>query len=128
MASITKTIPARGGAAKAWEKISDIGAVDKLVSLITSCALDGDTRLCTLPDGQAIKERIISVDHDARRVVYTVTDGPLPLEFHCAAVQVTEADSGAEVTWTVDVKPDEIAGPLSDMMDGAAQSMSEALA
>lgn len=128
MASITKIIPAQAGAAAAWQKISDVGAVDKLVAMITTCALDGDTRTCTLGDGQAIKERVISVDEALQRVVYTITEGPMPMEFHCASVQVVEQADRTEVVWTVDVKPDEIAAPMAEMMDGAAQSMSEALA
>ncbi len=127
MATITKTIPAKSGAVAAWQKISDIGAVDKLVDMIAACSLEGDTRVCTLPDGQEIKERIITVDEAAKRVVYTVTDGPLPLEFHCASVQVTGATGQAQVVWTVDVKPDEIAAPLGEMMDAAAQSMAKIL-
>lgn len=127
MASITKTIPARAGGATAWKKISDIGAVDKLVEMIATCSLDGDVRTCTLADGMAIKEQIISVDEAAKRIVYTVVDGPLPLEFHCASVQVIEADGQANVVWTVDVKPDEIAVPLAEMMEGAAQSMASTL-
>lgn len=127
MASITKTIPAAAGSKVAWKKISDIGAVDKLVEMIASCSLDGDVRTCTLPDGQAIKERVITVDEDVKRVVYTVTEGPLPMEFHCASVQVVEEDNQTNVVWIVDVKPDELAAPLSEMMDGAAQSMAAIL-
>jgi Polyketide cyclase / dehydrase and lipid transport len=127
MASITKTIPAAAGSKVAWQKISDIGAVDKLVDMIASCSLDGDMRTCTLPDGQAIKERVITVDEAAKRVVYSVTEGPLPMEFHCASVQVTEENTQTIVVWTVDVKPDEMAAPLSEMMDGAAQSMAAIL-
>lgn len=127
MAGITKTIPAAAGSKVAWKKISDIGAVDKLVDMIASCSLDGDVRTCTLPDGQTIKERVITVDEDVKRVVYTVTEGPLPMEFHCASVQVVEEDNQTNVVWIVDVKPDELAAPLSEMMDGAAQSMAAIL-
>lgn len=95
--------------------------------MIASCSLDGDVRTCTLPDGVAIKERVITVDEDAKRVVYTVTEGPLPMEFHCASVQVVEKNNQTNVVWIVDVKPDEMAAPLSEMMDSAAQSMAAIL-
>lgn len=127
MVSIVKTIPVGSSAAQAWQKISDVGAVDKLVDMIATCSIDGDIRTCTLPDGAAIKEQIITIDEDAKRVVYAIKEGPLPLEFHCASVQVVENAKGTNVVWTVDVKPDAIAEPLSGMMDGAAQSMSAAL-
>ena len=128
MANITKTIPVGVSAEQAWAKISEVGAVDKLIDLIATCSVEGDIRLCTLADGQEIKERIISVDDIAKRLVYTVTDGPIPLDFHCSSVQVLEEATKTSVVWTVDVKPDEVAVPLSSMMDSAAHSMSEALA
>lgn len=128
MASIVKTIPATAGADAAWQKISDVGAVDQLVDMIQSCSLDGDTRTCGFPDGQMVKERIISVDQDNKRIAYSVTDGPMPVEFHLAGVQVVEQGESASVVWTVDIKPDELATPMSELMDVAAQSMAAALA
>jgi len=128
MASITKHIPAAAGAQKAWQMVSDIGGVDKLVGMISTCSLDGDKRYCTFADGNGVTEQIIGVDETEKRVVYTVTEGPMPIEFHCSTVQVKDAADGAEVVWSVDIKPDALAQPMSDLMDAAAQSMAERLA
>ncbi|MFY0681039.1 MAG: SRPBCC family protein [Thalassovita sp.] len=128
MATISKTIPAASGVQNAWKMVSNIGAVDKLVDMIQSCELHDDLRICTLEDGQSIKEKIITVDADAKRLVYTITEGPMPIEFHCASVVVSATEHAAELTWTVDVKPDALAAPLSDMMDAVAASMAQRLA
>lgn len=127
MASIIKTINTRASADTAWGMIGDVGAVPALVSLISECRIDGDRRHCIMADGSQLTERVVTIDDAHRRLVYTVTDGPMPLEFHVAAVTVEPASNGATVTWRVDVLPDALAEPFAPMMEMVAQSMAENL-
>ncbi|MEE2810977.1 MAG: SRPBCC family protein [Pseudomonadota bacterium] len=128
MTSIIKRFDVGADAAKAWGMISDTGGVTRLTNLITECRLDGDQRHCTMADGSHVTEDIISVDRENMRLVYTVTDGPMPLDFHCSTVQVLERGDAASVIWTVDIKPDALAEHMAPMMDMVAANMRDALA
>ncbi len=125
MASIIKTINTRTSAEAAWAMIGDVGAVPALVSMITECQLVGNTRYCTMADGSKLAERVVTVDPDRKRLVYTVTEGPMPLEFHAATVSVEQTEDGARITWSVDILPDALAEPFAPMMDVIAQNMAE---
>ena len=128
MASIVKEIEVMASAEKAWSKVSDAGGVDKLVGMITACRLEGDTRYCTMADGSKVIERVIAIDETNQRLAYTITDGPIPLEYHSASMQVRDSDHGARLIWTWDFKPDHLSGAIEPLMDAAAESMKSALA
>lgn len=128
MASIVKEIDVAASADQAWMKVADAGGVDKLVGMITACRLDGDIRYCTMADGSKVVERVIAIDHRNRRLAYTITEGPIPLEYHSASMQVKDGGSGALLIWTWDFKPDELSGAVGPLMEAAADSMKAALA
>jgi hypothetical protein len=127
MASILKEIAVNASAAAAWSKVADAGGVDKLVSMISACRLEGDKRYCTMVDGSEIVEQVIAVDHANRRLSYTITEGPLPFEFHCGSMQVHEAGSGARLVWTFDFKPDALADFVRPILDQASESITVSL-
>jgi hypothetical protein len=59
-----------------------------------------------MPDGAEVRELIVAVDHDARRMAYTVTGGQrLPLTYHHAAFQVFEEGEASRLVWLTDVLP-----------------------
>ncbi len=107
-----------------WSRVADAGRVSELLDVVAESSLDGDIRSCTLADGRPLIERIITVDHDNRRVAYTVLEG-MPVEHHAASMQVLAAGDGrATLRWITDVAPDEVAerlGPLFQAeMEGLA--------
>ena len=61
----------------------------------------------TMPDGSRIRELIISVDDDDRRLVYAVVEGQkLPLTYHQASFQVfDEGPQRSRLVWLTDVLP-----------------------
>lgn len=128
MASIIMHIDVGTDVDAAWKKVSDVGGVTNLVSLISECRLDGDTRYCTMADGSKLTEQILSIDPTHRRLAYRITEGPMPIEFHCSTMQVFENGSGARIVWSVDIKPDELAPHLEPMMDSVAESIKATLA
>jgi hypothetical protein len=71
------------------------------------------------PDG-------VAVDDEHRRVAYTITDSPFPIEAHAASMQVFDAGGGRSTfRWITDVKPDALAEGLSPMLAGAVAGMEE---
>jgi hypothetical protein len=95
-------------AARVWDAIADVGAVHErlLPGRVAAAEIDGDIRVLTMPDGARIRELIIAIDHELRRLAYSVVEGQaLPLTYHHAAFQVIEVEGRTRVVWTTDVLP-----------------------
>ncbi|MBB2947683.1 uncharacterized protein YndB with AHSA1/START domain [Actinoplanes lutulentus] len=94
---------------RVWEAVADVGAVHQrlLPGRVTNAVIEGDNRILTMPDGHQVRELIVAVDHDIRRMAYTVVEGQrMPLTYHHAAFQVFEKDdSRSRLVWTTDVLP-----------------------
>lgn len=110
-----------------WQRVSDVGGISGLLNVISHSELNGDQRSCTLADGAALTETIVAVDNVQRRVAYTITDSPFPLEYHAASMQVTDAGSGrSNFTWITDLKPDTLEEPFTQLMDGEMEQLKTA--
>lgn len=56
-----------------------------------------------MANGAKLKERILEVDHDARRFRYAVDEHPLPAQDVVATITVAEAPNGqTTVSWGAD--------------------------
>lgn len=128
MASIVKQIDVNADAGRAWARIADAGSVDQLVSMITACRLEGDTRYCTMADGSELVEQVVTVDDDNMRLAYRISGGAIPFEFHAGSMQVHANGMGSRLVWTFDFKPDALSAAIAPMLDAAAESIKSALA
>lgn len=128
MATIRKTIEVAAKPEKVWENLSKVGEISKLIGFVSDSVLVGDTRVCRLAQGGELKEKIVTVDADARRVVYAITESPLNMEFHAASMEVAASSAGATMTWTVDLLPAEAAEQMEPMLAAAAEDMKSTLA
>src|SRR5688500_3346248 len=82
-------------AAQVWAAVRDVGAVDRRLArgFVTAAALAADVRTVTFANGQTVKERIVSVDDDLRRLAYGAVESRAT--FHAASLQVVEDGAGA---------------------------------
>lgn len=66
--------------------------------------------------------RLVTLDDEHWRLVYSVVEGSLALRHHQASVEVMDADGGGtRFVWTTDVLPDDAAPTIEAMMaQGAA--------
>jgi Polyketide cyclase / dehydrase and lipid transport len=101
--------------AEAWRALRQFGAADRLFApVITQCALEGDVRTVTFANGAIVRERLVTCDEDARRLVYGVTGGSF--EFHSASLHLEPVtETRCRVIWITDFLPEtrgEIVGPL----------------
>ena len=109
-----------------WDKVSDVGGVSGLLNVITHSEVTGDTRTCEMADGGKLTEKILGVDNEHKRVAYTITDSPFPIQFHAASMEVLDAGNGqSKLRWVTDVKPDALADALGPMFDGEMDSLSK---
>src|SRR5688572_3040305 len=125
MASILKDIQVGTTAQNAWDALRDYGAVHERVApgFVTDARLDGDDRIVTFVNGAVARERLVTVDEERRRLVYTVVDGPLGATHHQASVEVLDAAgrvTGCHVAWTTDVLPEHLAPVIDGMMEQGA--------
>jgi carbon monoxide dehydrogenase subunit G len=122
VASIRKEFTTEVPAAEVWDAIRDFGAVHTRLApdLIADCRLDGpEARIVTFMGGMVLRETLVDLDDEARRLVYSA-DGGLTTH-HNAVVQVFEEGEGrTRVVWIADLLPHDLAPEVSGLMDMVA--------
>jgi hypothetical protein len=131
MASIRKNIRVGASSEKAWDALRDFGAVHERVApgFVTDSRVDGQDRIVTFVTGAVARERLVSLDDDRRRLVYSVTEGPLGLVHHQSSVEVLEGTDGpgCRLIWTTDLLPDDAASVIESMMEQGAATIARTL-
>lgn len=127
MASIRKEIRVAMSAEEAWDAVRDFGNLhERLVpGFATAARLDGNDRVVTFFTGTVVRERLVTLDEERRRLVWSIVDGPY--SHHNGSVEVLEEDGGCRLVWTADVLPDETAERTEAMMERGAQAIRETL-
>jgi Polyketide cyclase / dehydrase and lipid transport len=117
MASIRKEILIDASPEDVWAAVRDWGALhERLVpGFVIDTRLEGEDRMVTFANGTVLRERLIDLDHETRRLVWSIVDGPYT--HHNASAQVFgEGERGARFVWTADLLPNELAGPTDEAM------------
>ena len=129
MGSVHHELRLGASADDVWSAVRDVGAVHKRFAprFVTDCRVDGGSRLVTFADGTTVREAIVSIDDDRRRLAYAVVDSPLGLGHHHASFEVIPDDIGARLIWTADVLPEEAVERVGTFMAEGARAISEAL-
>ncbi len=120
MASIRKEILIDAPPEDVWAALRDFGALhERLVpGFVVDARLDGDTRILTFFNGAVAHERLVDIDDGARRLVYTVVEGPLGSTHHNASAQVfSDGDGRSRFVWITDVLPDDLATRTGELME-----------
>ena len=127
MASIHKERTIEADPEVVWDALRDWGALhERLVpGFVVDAKLDGDDRIVTFFNGLVARERLITIDDEACRLVYAVVEGR-PSHYN-AAVQVFPVGDGSRVVWTIDLLPNDLAPAVGGMMDHAAGFMKKTL-
>jgi hypothetical protein len=114
-----------------WDALRDVGAVHRrlLPGRVLDVEVDGDVRTLTMPDGHLVRELVVAVDDDARRLAYAVVDGSRPpLRHHHASFQVLpDGDGHSRLVWITDVLPSSLAGLLHARTEQGIAEMKQAL-
>ena len=127
MASIRKELVTSARPQSVWEAIRDIGALHtRLVpGFVLDTRLEPGARVVTFANGMVIKEPIVTVDDEARRLVWTAEGGNLT--HYNASVQVFPEATGSRVVWLTDFLPDGAASVVGPMMEQGMAAMKTAL-
>jgi len=128
MGTIRKDIVTRASASRVWDAIRDVGALHtRLVpGFVVDTRLEPGARVVTFANGAVVRETIVSLDDEGRRLVWT-SDGKLTSHYNSAAEVHSEGDGQTRVRWTSDFLPDDARETLEAMMSAGAAAMKRAL-
>jgi carbon monoxide dehydrogenase subunit G len=130
MASIRKEVLIDARPEDVWAALRDFGAVhERLVpGFVVDTRLDGDDRVVTFAGGAVVRERLVDLDDEARRLVWSAVTGPIGLTHHNASAQVfPDADARSRFVWIADVLPHEHAGAVAELMERGIQTVRRTL-
>lgn len=128
MASIRKVITTTAHVDDVWSALRDIGALHtRLVpGFVTDTRLEPGARIVTFGTGMDVREHIVTIDDDERRVVWSATGGAL--SHHNGSAQVVVDASGTtQVVWIADLLPDNAAPAIEAMMEQGIAVMKQTL-
>jgi carbon monoxide dehydrogenase subunit G len=113
-----------------WAALRDVGAAARLFpGVLTDSRATDDGRVVTFAGGAVVREVVVDLDDDRRRLAYTSVEGPLGAAHHHATMQVLPAEKGrSRVIWVTDVLPDALAQPVGALMRQGAEAMTAAMA
>ena len=120
MATIRKEIEIHTRPEDAWAAVRDVGALHtRLVpGFVTDVRLEEGARVVTFGNGVVARELIVTIDDEARRLVWAVVGGRMT--HHNASAQVfAEGEKLSRFVWTADLLPDNVAPAIAAMMEQA---------
>ncbi len=128
MASVHREVVIEVPAEQTWAAMRDLGALHtRLVTgFVTDCTLEGDSRIVTFANGMVVRELIVDVDDNDRRLVWAAVGGTLT--HHNASAQVFADGAGrSRVVWIADLLPHELAPAIAGMMEEGTRAMKKTL-
>jgi hypothetical protein len=128
MASIRKQITTTASANEVWSALRDVGALHtRLVpGFVVDTKLEPGTRIVTFSNGMVIREPIITISDEMKRVVWSAEGGELT-HYNGSAEVLTISDGQTSVIWTADFLPDEAATFIESMMNQGMTAMKTTL-
>ncbi|MGA3223650.1 MAG: SRPBCC family protein [Acidobacteriaceae bacterium] len=118
MASIQKEIATKASVDQVWSALSDIGALHtRLVpGFVVDTHLEPGERIVTFGNGMVIREPIVDIDEEKRRLVWSAIGGSLT-HYNASAQVFADATGQTRVVWIADLLPNEAAGAIASMME-----------
>jgi hypothetical protein len=93
---------------------------------VTDTKLEGAVRIVTFGNGMVVREPIVTVDEQERRLVWSAEGGIT--KHYNASVQVLANDDGSsKVVWIADFLPDSAATTISSAIDTGMAVMKKTL-
>src|SRR5260370_16441612 len=96
-----------------WAAVRDVGAVHQRLApgFVVDARLEGDSRVVTFGNGAVVRELIVDVDDEARRLAYAAVEGRTT--HHNAAMRVFAEDSDrSRLVWITDMLPNDLPSPI----------------
>jgi uncharacterized protein YndB with AHSA1/START domain len=117
MAFIRKEILIDASPEDVWDAVRDWSALhERLVpGFVVDARLDGEDRIVTFGNGMVVREVLVDLDDEARRLAWSIVDGPYT--HHNGVAQVfSEGEDRARFVWSADLLPNELAVSTAEAM------------
>lgn len=128
MASIHTEVLIEAPPDQVWDAVRDVGAVHTRLAqgFVVDTTLNGDSRLVSFANGEAVREQIIDIDDRIRRVAYTVVEWRTT--HHNASMQVFADGNGrSRLVWIADLLPNDLADLVGGLMEQGSAAMKRTL-
>jgi carbon monoxide dehydrogenase subunit G len=128
MASMRKETRIDARPEDVWDALRDWGALHtRLVpGFVVDTRLDGGDRIVTFFNGNTVREVLVDLDDEARRLVWSIVGGPYA--HHNGSAQVlAEGDGRTRFVWITDLLPNELAGRTSELMERGIRVLKETM-
>jgi len=118
MASIRKEIHTAATVDQVWDALRDVGALHtRLVpGFVVDTRLESGERIVTFGNGMVVREPILEVNDETRRVAWSAIGGPLT-HYNASAQVFADRDNRTTVVWIADFLPNEAAGQIDQLME-----------
>ncbi|MFJ8313937.1 MULTISPECIES: SRPBCC family protein [unclassified Streptomyces] len=120
MASIHREVLIEDTPDHVWAAIRDFGEVHHRLApgYVTDTRVDNDVRTVTFANGAVVRELIVDIDDETRRIAYAVVGGSLEPTHHHASMQVLAGEENrSRFVWIIDVTPESLGAPIAEMVD-----------
>jgi hypothetical protein len=128
MGTIRSELKTAAKVSDVWSAIRDIGALHTRLApgFVVDTKLEPGARVVTFVNGVTLREPIVSLDDEARRLVWTPEGGRA--RHYNGALEVSELPDGlTSVVWTADFLPDDVHGYFSQAIKAGMAAMQRAL-
>jgi hypothetical protein len=128
MATIRKIIDVIAPAAQVWDIIRDVGAVHTrfVPGFVIDTTLEDGARVVKFANGMTVRELIVGVDDELRRLAYAATGGIS--QHHNASFEVVELSAErTRIVWTTDVLPESAAKIVGQMIEAGSAAIAQSL-
>ena len=128
MASIRREVLIEARPERVWDAVRDVGNIHKRLvpGFVTDSRLEGDTRIVTFGNGMVLREPILDVNDDDRRVAWAAEGGQF--KHYNASVQVfDEGADHARIVWIADLLPNELSANVAEMIEQGLAVMKQTL-
>jgi hypothetical protein len=118
MACVRKEVLIDARPQDAWAALRAWGAVHRRLvpGFVVDARLDGEDRIVTFFNGAVVRELLVDLDDEARRLVWSVVEGPY--SHHNASAQVfAEGEDRTRFVWIADFLPHDGAPRIDELME-----------
>ena len=117
MASIRREISINASAEHVWSAVRDVGALHtRLVpGFVIDTKLEEGARIVTFGNGSVVRELIVDIDDDGRRIAWAAVGGRMT--HHNASLQVFGENGRTRGVWIADLLPHELAAQIAGMIE-----------
>ncbi|MBV8105130.1 MAG: SRPBCC family protein [Hyphomicrobiales bacterium] len=126
MGTIRSEVKTAAPASDVWSAIRDIGALHTRLApgFVVDTKLEPGARVVTFVNGMVIREPIVTIDDEARRLVWSAEGGSTT--HYNASLQVfARPEGGTTVVWVADFLPDDVKPQLSRALGAGTRAMKQ---